>query len=68
MVAGLPMTVNEMTEIDEAEAARHKAKMAKRKSVQDAEVAEKTIEKGLLIVNTGPGKASRPPPSAWHCA
>jgi cob(I)alamin adenosyltransferase len=24
--------------------------------VQDAEVAEKTVEKGLLIVNTGPGK------------
>ena len=31
--------------------------MAKRKQVQDAEVAGKTIEsKGLLIVNTGPGK------------
>ncbi|HEX8374940.1 MAG TPA: cob(I)yrinic acid a,c-diamide adenosyltransferase, partial [Geminicoccaceae bacterium] len=38
------------------EAARHRAKMEKRKAVQDAEVAEKTIEKGLLIVNTGPGK------------
>ncbi len=37
--------------------ARHKAKMAKRKAVQDAEVASKTIaEKGLLIVHTGPGK------------
>ena len=36
--------------------ARHKAKMEKRKAVQDAEVASKTIEKGLLIVNTGPGK------------
>jgi cob(I)alamin adenosyltransferase len=44
-----------MTEtVDEAE--RHRAKMAKRKAVQDAEVAEKTIEKGLLIVHTGPGK------------
>ena len=42
--------------IDEAEAGRHKAKMARRKAVQDAEVAAKTIEKGLLIVNTGPGK------------
>lgn len=42
--------------IDEAEAARHKAKMEKRKAVQDAEVASKTLEKGLLIVNTGPGK------------
>ncbi len=38
------------------DAERHKAKMAKRKAVQDAEVAAKTIEKGLLIVNTGPGK------------
>ncbi len=36
---------------------RHKEKMAKRKQVQDAEVAGKTIEsKGLLIVNTGPAK------------
>jgi cob(I)alamin adenosyltransferase len=38
------------------EAERHKARMAKRKAVQDAEVAAKTNEKGLLIVNTGPGK------------
>jgi len=43
-----------MTDTDEA--ARHKAKMEKRKAVQDAEVASKTVEKGLLIVNTGPGK------------
>ena len=36
---------------------RHAAKMAKRKAVQDAEVASKTIEsKGLLMVHTGPGK------------
>ena len=40
----------------DAEAERHRAKMAKRKAVQDAEVAGKTIEKGLLIVHTGPGK------------
>ena len=38
------------------DAARHKAKMEKRKAVQDAEVASKTLEKGLLIVHTGPGK------------
>src|SRR4030081_2133615 len=38
------------------ENARHKAKMANRKAVQDAEVAEKTVEKGLLIVHTGSGK------------
>jgi len=42
--------------VNEAEAERHRGKMAKRKSVQDAEVAEKKIEKGLLIVHTGPGK------------
>lgn len=43
-------------ELSEAEAERHKAKMAKRKAVQDAEVAGKTIEKGVLLVHTGPGK------------
>ncbi|MEX2520014.1 MAG: cob(I)yrinic acid a,c-diamide adenosyltransferase [Paracoccaceae bacterium] len=45
-----------MTQIDEEAAERHKAKMVRRKAVQDAEVGEKTTEKGLLIVNTGPGK------------
>src|ERR1700749_2052052 len=49
-----------MTEIDtdeaEREAERHRAKMVKRKAVQDAEEASKTIAKGLLMVNTGPGK------------
>jgi cob(I)alamin adenosyltransferase len=47
-----------MSGTDESEAERrHREKMAKRKAVQDAEVASKTIaEKGLLIVNTGPGK------------
>src|ERR1700720_4125931 len=42
--------------VNDAETERHCAKMAKRKAVQDAEVAEKTVEKGLLIVHTGPGK------------
>src|ERR1700691_5149594 len=42
--------------VDSAEAERHRAKMAKRKAVQDAEVAGKTVEKGLLIVHTGTGK------------
>ncbi len=42
-----------MTEEDD----RHREKMARRKAVQDAEVAGKTVtEKGLLIVHTGPGK------------
>src|SRR5689334_10798400 len=44
-----------MTETTD-EAARHKAKMANRKAAQDAEVAGKTVEKGLLIVHTGKGK------------
>jgi cob(I)alamin adenosyltransferase len=43
-------------ENDAKEAERHRAKMAKRKEVQDKEVAGKTIEKGLLIVHTGTGK------------
>ena len=38
------------------DAARHKEKMARRKAVQDAEVASKTVEKGLLMVHTGKGK------------
>jgi cob(I)alamin adenosyltransferase len=42
--------------VDETEAERHRAKMVKRKAVQDAEVADKKIEKGLLIVHTGTGK------------
>lgn len=42
--------------ISDAEADRHRDKMRKRKEVQDREVAAKTVEKGLLIVNTGPGK------------
>jgi cob(I)alamin adenosyltransferase len=46
--------MSKTTEKDDAE--RHRAKMAKRKAVQDAEVASKTIEKGLLIVHTGTGK------------
>ncbi|MEM7193006.1 MAG: cob(I)yrinic acid a,c-diamide adenosyltransferase [Pseudomonadota bacterium] len=42
--------------VDESNLERHRAKMAKRKEVQDAEVASKTVEKGLLIVHTGTGK------------
>jgi cob(I)alamin adenosyltransferase len=41
---------------DDAINARHKAKMIKRKAVQDREVAAKTVEKGLLVVHTGSGK------------
>ena len=45
-----------MSDQTSGDAARHAAKMAKRKAVQDAEVAGKTLEKGLLMVHTGPGK------------
>ncbi len=45
-----------MAEESDAER-RHRAKMEKRKAVQDAEVAGKNIaQKGLLMVHTGPGK------------
>ncbi len=45
-----------MSQDDEA-ARRHRAKMEKRKAIQDAEVASKPIDaKGLLMVHTGPGK------------
>ncbi len=41
---------------DEADR-RHREKMIRRKTIQDAEVASKSIEqKGLLIVHTGKGK------------
>ncbi len=36
--------------------ARHAEKMAKVKAARDRMMAERTVEKGLLIVNTGPGK------------
>lgn len=42
---------------------RHKEKMTKRKAAQDAEVAAKTVEKGLLIVHTGKGKGKST--AAW---
>lgn len=45
-----------MTDVDSPDAERHRAKMQKRKAVQDAEVASRTVEKGLLLVHTGTGK------------
>jgi cob(I)alamin adenosyltransferase len=47
----------------EDDGGRHKSKMANRKAAQDAEVASKTIEKGLLIVHTGKGKGKST--AAW---
>ncbi len=48
---------------DTSEDLRHKTKMEKRKAAQDAEVAGKTIEKGLLIIHTGKGKGKST--AAW---
>ena len=48
---------------DSPDDTRHKTKMENRKAAQDAEVAEKTIEKGLLIVHTGKGKGKST--AAW---
>jgi cob(I)alamin adenosyltransferase len=45
---------------------RYKAKMEKRKAVQDAEVASKTVERGPLIVHTGAGKGKST--AAWGLA
>src|SRR5471032_3150371 len=54
---GASPAMTDMNEASSEDAERHRAKMAKRKAVQDAEVAAKPIEaKGLLIVHTGPGK------------
>lgn len=47
----------------EQDEVRHKEKMTKRKAAQDAEVAAKTMEKGLLIVHTGKGKGKST--AAW---
>ncbi|MGR3485793.1 MAG: cob(I)yrinic acid a,c-diamide adenosyltransferase [Paracoccaceae bacterium] len=41
---------------DQADPARHAAKMAKKKAARDKIMATKTDEKGLLIVHTGKGK------------
>lgn len=50
------MTSTSTPETANDDASRHRAKMAKRKAAQDAEVASKTVEKGVLLVHTGPGK------------
>ena len=43
-------------EHDAAEDGRHAAKMAKKKAARDRMMAEKSGEKGLIIVHTGAGK------------
>src|SRR3954468_16628519 len=59
--SGLQYCGDMTTETDET--ARHKAKMANRKAAQDAEIAAKTVKKGLLIVHTGKGKGKSA--AAW---
>src|SRR6201996_2386844 len=44
------------SEQDVAEDIRHAAKMAKKKAARDRMMAEKSGEKGLIIVHTGAGK------------
>lgn len=43
-------------ETEDERDARHAEKMRRRKAFQDRLVASKTVEKGLLMVHTGPGK------------
>jgi cob(I)alamin adenosyltransferase len=45
-----------VSEQDVTKEARHALKMAKKKAVRDRMMAEKTSEKGLIIVHTGAGK------------
>ncbi len=45
-----------MTDVDPDPDARHRARMERRKEIQDREVASKTALKGLLMVHTGRGK------------
>jgi cob(I)alamin adenosyltransferase len=45
-----------VAEPNRAEDARHAAKMAKKKAARDKIMAEKSGEKGLIIVHTGAGK------------
>ena len=45
-----------MSDADTDDEARHAAKMAKKKAARDKLMADKTDEKGLIIVHTGPGK------------
>ena len=45
-----------LSEPDRADDARHAAKMAKKKAARDRIMAQKSGEKGLIIVHTGAGK------------
>ena len=59
------------SEQDVTEDIRHAAKMAKKKAARDRMIAEKSGEKGLIIVHTGAGKgksssAFPTPRGQWH--
>lgn len=44
------------TDDDSAVAARHRTRMQRKKAVVDAGIAEATVERGVIVVNTGNGK------------
>ena len=50
------MTPDDAPQAGDEDAARHNAKMAKKKAARDKIMATKTDEKGLVIVHTGRGK------------
>lgn len=48
--------MSETCDITPEEQARHAQKMAKKKAARDRMMMDKSVEKGLVIVHTGPGK------------
>ena len=52
------MTQNDAIPADDL--ARHAQKMAKKKAARDRMMENKTGEKGLVIVHTGPARANPP--------
>lgn len=60
MTASVPSADDEAVRLNEEAIAlsdeQYKRKMARRKEVQQQRLAERTLEKGLIVVNTGNGK------------
>ncbi len=56
MTTPKPPTAPVAADQPDADDARHRARMARKKALQDARIAQATREKGLIIVHTGPGK------------
>ena len=50
------LDANQIPETSNLSSEQHKRKMERRKEVQEQRLAQRTIEKGLIIVNTGNGK------------